>query len=67
MWLVILREDLYKRYNIYKKTMDLMYIENYSLFLDLKLIMMTIKILFMKESTEGVSEEKSETSESEAK
>ena len=50
-----------------KLKMDLMYIENYSLFLDLKLIMMTIKILFMKESTEGVAEEKSETSESEAK
>ena len=42
-----------------KLKMDLMYIENYSLYLDLKLIMMTIKILFMKESTEGVAEEKS--------
>ena len=42
-----------------KLKMDLMYIENYSLYLDLKLIMMTIKILFMKESTEGVSEENS--------
>lgn len=50
-----------------KLKMDLMYIENYSLFLDLKLIMMTIKILFMKESTEGVAEEKSHASESEAK
>ena len=47
-----------------KLKMDLMYIENYSLFLDLKLIMMTIKILFMKESTEGVTEEKSDISES---
>ena len=37
-----------------KLKMDLMYIENYSLYLDLKLIMMTFKILFMKESTEGV-------------
>lgn len=46
-----------------KLKMDLMYIENYSLFLDLKLIMMTIKILFMKESTEGVSEEKSDATE----
>ena len=33
-----------------------MYIEKYSLFLDLKLILMTIKILFMSESTEGVDD-----------
>ena len=42
-----------------KLKMDLMYIENYSLYMDLKIIMLTIKILFMKESTEGVSEENS--------
>lgn len=40
-----------------KLKMDLMYIENYSLYMDLKLIMMTVKILFMKESTEGVTEQ----------
>jgi len=37
-----------------KLCLDLMYIEQYSFLLDLKLIMMTIKILFIPESTEGV-------------
>ena len=32
-----------------------MYIRKYSLMLDLKLILMTPKIMFLKESTEGVS------------
>ena len=35
---------------------DLMYIENYSFFMDLKIIMMTVKILFLPESTSGVGE-----------
>lgn len=39
-----------------KLLLDMLYIENYSLFLDFKLILMTIKILFMSESTEGVDE-----------
>ncbi|MBQ8490344.1 MAG: hypothetical protein IJ535_11240 [Pseudobutyrivibrio sp.] len=30
-----------------------MYIENYSFLLDIKLILMTIRIVFKKESTEG--------------
>lgn len=42
-----------------KLRLDLMYIEQYSILLDLKLILMTIKILFIPESTEGVKEEKS--------
>lgn len=42
-----------------KLKMDLMYIENQSLLLDLKLIMMTFKIMFLSESTEGFKEEKS--------
>ena len=39
--------------------MDLIYIEKYSILLDLKLLIMTIKILFMRESTEGFSDEES--------
>ena len=39
-----------------KLKLDLMYIENYSVLLDLKLILMTVKVMFMKESTEGFSE-----------
>ncbi|AJA47775.1 UDP-N-acetylgalactosamine-undecaprenyl-phosphate N-acetylgalactosaminephosphotransferase [Clostridium pasteurianum DSM 525 = ATCC 6013] len=36
---------------------DIMYIKNYSILLDIKLIFQTIKIIFLKESTEGVREE----------
>ena len=35
---------------------DLHYIRNYSLWMDLILIVLTPKVLFMKESTEGVGE-----------
>ena len=48
------------RYNTtpYDKLMwDLMYIESYSLLMDLKIIMMTVKILFLPESTAGVGED----------
>lgn len=48
------------RYNTtpYDKLMwDLMYIEGYSFLLDLRLIMMTIKILFIPESTQGVDKD----------
>ena len=41
-----------------KLKMDLIYIQNYSLALDFKLILMTIKILFKKESTEGFKDGK---------
>ncbi len=37
--------------------MDLMYISEPSLFEDFKIIFATVKILFMKESTEGISED----------
>lgn len=52
--------QLYGKYNTTaydKLQLDLMYIQNYSLLLDIRLILMTVKIMFMKESTEGVSEE----------
>ena len=55
--------QIYGKYNtsaIDKLKLDLMYIENYSVLLDIKLILMTIKIMFMKESTEGFTAEKSE-------
>lgn len=54
--------QLYGKYNTtpYDKIqLDLMYIQNYSFFLDIKLILMTLKIMFIKESTEGFTEEKS--------
>ncbi|MFT8314240.1 MAG: sugar transferase [Clostridium sp.] len=38
---------------------DIIYIKNYSILLDIKLIFQTIKIIFLKESTEGVKEETS--------
>lgn len=52
--------QVYGKYNTTsydKLKQDLMYIRKYSLLLDLKLIMMTPKIMFMKESTEGVEED----------
>lgn len=39
-----------------KLKLDLIYIENFSLLLDLKIIMMTVKTIFVKESTEGIDE-----------
>ena len=36
--------------------LDLTYIRNYSIWLDLKLILMTPKVLLMKESTDGFEE-----------
>ena len=37
-----------------KLRLDLMYIENYSLLLDIKLIVLTLRIIFSKDSTEGI-------------
>jgi len=48
--------QIYGKYNTsaYDKVrLDLMYIENYSLFLDIKLILMTLQIMVKPESTEG--------------
>lgn len=39
-----------------KLKLDLTYIRNYSFLLDLKLILMTPKIMMLKESTEGIQE-----------
>ena len=39
-----------------KLKLDLMYIENYSFSLDLKLLLMTFKVIFQRESTEGFSD-----------
>lgn len=53
--------QIYGKYNTSaydKLKLDLMYIQNYSILLDLKLIIMTGKIVFMKESTEGFEEKK---------
>ena len=41
-----------------KLKMDLIYVTNFSLLLDLQIIIETLKILFRKESTEGFSEER---------
>ncbi len=51
--------QIYGKYNTTpqnKLNMDLYYIEHYSLLEDVKLIAMTLKILFLRESTEGFSE-----------
>lgn len=48
--------QIYGKYNTSpydKLRMDLIYIQNYSLWLDIKLIMQTVRILFQKESTQG--------------
>ena len=37
-----------------KLRLDLMYIENYSLLLDLRLMILTVRIMFSKDSTEGI-------------
>lgn len=48
--------QIYGKYNTSaydKLRMDLLYIEHYSLLLDIRLILTTIRIMFQKESTEG--------------
>ena len=51
--------QVYGKYNTRpydKLQMDLMYIAKQSVLMDLKLMFITVKVLFMKESTEGVDE-----------
>lgn len=48
--------QIYGKYNTSpydKLRLDMMYIENYSLIMDIKLILMTIRIMLKKDSTEG--------------
>ena len=55
--------QVYGKYNtsaLDKLKMDLIYIMNYSLLLDLQIIFETVKILVQKESTEGFSEKEVE-------
>ena len=54
--------QIYGKYNTSaydKLRLDMMYIENQSIFLDLKILMLTFKIIFKAESTEGFTEDKS--------
>lgn len=56
--------QIYGKYNTSaydKLRLDLMYIEKYSVLLDIKLILMTLQIMLRKESTEGFKNEKEET------
>ncbi|MCD7708900.1 MAG: sugar transferase, partial [Clostridiales bacterium] len=49
--------QVYGKYNTTpydKLKLDLTYIENYSLWLDIRILFLTFKILFIKENTEGV-------------
>ena len=52
--------QVYGKYNTSaydKLKMDLKYIANYSLLLDIQILLMTVKVIFMKESTEGFQKE----------
>lgn len=51
--------QVYGKYNTTpydKLKLDLFYIENYSLWMDIKLILMTVKTVLTKDATEGVAE-----------
>lgn len=51
--------QIFGKYNttpLDKLKLDLMYIENYSVLMDVRLMFLTLKIMFMKESTEGVED-----------
>ncbi len=50
--------QVYGKYNTTpydKLKLDLTYIQKYSLLLDLKLILLTVKVIFQKENTEGIN------------
>ncbi len=52
--------QVYGKYNTTpydKLKLDLTYIENYSIWLDIKLMLLTVKILFTPDSTEGVDDD----------
>ena len=52
--------QVYGKYNttpIDKLKMDLIYVQDYSYFLDIKLMLLTFKIIFRKETSEGVDED----------
>ena len=52
--------QVYGKYNTSpydKLKLDLTYIENYSVMLDFKLMLLTLKVLFWPDSTEGVETE----------
>ncbi|MDO5564316.1 MAG: exopolysaccharide biosynthesis polyprenyl glycosylphosphotransferase [Eubacteriales bacterium] len=54
--------QIYGKYNTEaydKLKFDLIYIQNYSFIMDLEIVLKTIKVLFIKEKTEGFEKEKS--------
>lgn len=51
--------QVYGKYNttpLDKLKLDMVYIKRYSFWLDLKLILLTVKVLFQKENTEGIKD-----------
>lgn len=57
--------QIYGKYNTTsydKLKLDMMYVENCTLLMDLKLMLLTLKVIFMKESTEGLEEGKTTAS-----
>lgn len=51
--------QIYGKYNTTsydKLKLDMIYVENCSLLMDLKLLLLTLKVIFMRESTEGLEE-----------